>query len=337
MKTYLVTGGCGFIGSNFIKHVLREKKDASVINVDKMTYAAHPGTMRDVKSENYVFYRADISDAGELDGIFKKHDCDAVINFAAESHVDRSIISPQVFVETNVKGTLNLLQCALKYGIKRFLQVSTDEVYGSLGPEGKFTESSPISPRSPYSASKAAADMLAASFFHTYGLPVIISRCSNNYGPFQFPEKLIPLTVINALNGKEIPLYGDGRNVRDWIYVEDHVRAICMLVESGVSGEAYNIGGDSEFENIDIIRYILNKLDKPISLIKYVKDRPGHDRRYAMDFSRINKETGFKPEYRLREGLDATIKWYMDNKTWWTEIMSGNYYKEYYKSMYEGR
>ena len=335
MKTYLVTGGFGFIGSNFIRHIMDNRKDVAIINVDKITYAANPGNLAGY-SENYKFYKADIADKTGLSKIFLENKVDYVVNFAAESHVDRSIQEPSIFIRTNVEGTLNLLELSMKHNVEKFLQISTDEVYGSLGESGKFSEETPLSPRSPYSASKASADMLVTAFFHTYNMPVLISRCSNNYGPYQFPEKLIPLVAINALNDKEIPLYGDGKNVRDWIYVSDHVKGICLVLEKGKFGEVYNIGGNAEAENIDIIKYILNKLKKPHSLIKYVKDRPGHDRRYAMDFSKINKETGFIPEYNLEKGLDDTIDWYIKNESWWREILSGDY-KEYYKKMYENR
>ncbi|MHB8232271.1 MAG: dTDP-glucose 4,6-dehydratase [bacterium] len=339
MKTYLVTGGFGFIGSNFIRHILAQRKDVKIINVDKLTYAANLKNLSknmDSYSENYKFYKADIADKPELSKIFHENKIDAVINFAAESHVDRSIAGPGIFVKTNVEGTLNLLELSMKHNAGKFLQISTDEVYGSLGPDGKFSEETPLSPRSPYSASKAAADMLAMSFFHTYGMPVLISRCSNNYGPYQFPEKLIPLVIINALNNKDIPLYGDGKNIRDWIYVEDHVKGLCLVLEKGKFGEVYNIGGNSEAENKDIINYILDKLNKPRSLIKYVKDRPGHDRRYSMDFSKITAETGFLPDCNIEKGIEETLDWYIKNENWWKEILSGDY-KEYYKKMYENR
>ena len=335
MKTYLVTGGFGFIGSNFIRHVLDKQRDVEIINADKITYAANPENLEDY-STNYKFYKADIADKMALSNVFLENRIDCVVNFAAESHVDRSIADPGIFIKTNVEGTLNLLELSLKHNVGKFLQISTDEVYGSLGASGKFSEETPLSPRSPYSASKAAADMLVMSFFHTYNMPVLISRCSNNYGPYQFPEKLMPLVIINALNDKDIPLYGDGKNVRDWIHVSDHVKGICSILEKGKFGEAYNIGGNSEAENIDIIRYILNKLNKPHSLIKHVKDRKGHDRRYAMDFSKINAETGFLPEYDIEKGIDSTISWYIKNESWWREILSGDY-KEYYKKMYENR
>ena len=335
MKTYLVTGGFGFIGSNFIRYVLDKQKDIGIINADKITYAANPGNLAGY-SENYKFYRVDIADKTALSKVFQENKINCAVNFAAESHVDRSIADPGIFIKTNVEGTLNLLELSMKYRVEKFLQISTDEVYGSLGASGKFNEETPLSPRSPYSASKAAADMLAMSFFHTYNMPVLISRCSNNYGPYQFPEKLMPLVIINALNDKDIPLYGDGKNVRDWIYVRDHVKGICLVLEKGKFGEVYNIGGNSEAENVDIIIYILDKLNKPRSLIKYVKDRQGHDRRYAMDFSKINAETGFLPKYNIEKGINSTINWYKKNESWWRKILSGDY-KEYYKKMYENR
>ncbi|HEC24719.1 MAG TPA: dTDP-glucose 4,6-dehydratase [bacterium] len=335
MKTYLVTGGLGFIGSNFIRHVLDKQEEITVINVDKITYAANPGNIPN-GAKNYRFYKTDIADNIGLSKVFDENDVDCVINFAAESHVDRSIMTPGIFIKTNVDGTANLLELSLKHNVKRFLQISTDEVYGSLGSTGKFSEATPLAPRSPYSASKAAADMLVMSFFHTYDMPVLISRCSNNYGPYQFPEKLIPLTIINALHDKDIPLYGDGRNVRDWIYVADHIAGISLILEKGEPGEIYNIGGDSELENIDIINHILNRLNGSRSLIKHVKDRPGHDRRYAMDFSKIASKMGFSPKYSVDKGIEYTVNWYLKNKNWWKEILSGDY-REYYKKMYEYR
>ncbi len=335
MKICLVTGGLGFIGTNFISHVLEARRDYMIINVDSVTYAANPKNIPE-GAPNYKFHRLDIADKTGLIKVFEDNKIDYVVNFAAESHVDRSILKPDIFIKTNIEGTFNLLELSLEKGVKRFVQISTDEVYGSLGDEGMFCEVTPLSPRSPYSASKASADLIAMSFFHTYGLPVLISRCSNNYGPYQFPEKLIPLVIINALNNKEIPLYGDGKNVRDWIYVSDHVRGVLSMLENGKPGEIYNFGGNSEMKNIDIITHILNKLGKPVSLIKYVKDRPGHDRRYAMDFSKAKKDLGFSQEYSLDRGLDITMEWYGNNVKWWQEILSGEY-KKYYKQMYEGR
>ncbi|MCL4546423.1 MAG: dTDP-glucose 4,6-dehydratase [Deltaproteobacteria bacterium] len=334
MKTYLVTGGLGFIGTNFIKYVASNRKDIKIINIDSITYAANPDNIDEEKTINYKFYKIDIANNDELSEIFKKNKIDYVVNFAAESHVDRSILNPSIFIKTNVEGTLNLLKLSLEYKIEKFLQISTDEVYGSLGKEGLFTEKTPLSPRSPYSASKASADMLAMSFFHTYDMPVLITRCSNNYGQYQFPEKLIPLTIINALTGKDIPLYGDGKNIRDWVHVDDHVKGVLAVLEKGEFGEVYNIGGRSEMQNIDIISLILKKLNKPLSLIKYVKDRAGHDRRYAIDFSKINKELEFNPQLNLDKGLDLTINWYLANEKWWKKIISGDY-KNYYKIMYE--
>jgi dTDP-glucose 4,6-dehydratase len=336
MKTCLVTGGLGFIGTNFIKYIAAHRKDIAITNVDSVTYAANPCNIDEKSTPHYKFYKVDIANNDELGDVFRENKIDYVVNFAAESHVDRSILNPSLFVKTNIEGTLNLLKLSLEYKIEKFLQISTDEVYGSLGEDGLFTEITPLSPRSPYSASKASADMLVMSFFHTFGLPVLITRCSNNYGPYQFPEKLIPLTIINALTGKDIPLYGDGKNIRDWIYVADHIRGVLDVLEQGRFGEIYNIGGCGEMQNIDIISLILKKLNKPLSLIKYVKDRAGHDRRYAMDFSKITKELGFTPELNLNDGLDSTISWYLENEDWWKKIISGDY-RNYYKTMYEMR
>ncbi|RZD17005.1 MAG: dTDP-glucose 4,6-dehydratase [Candidatus Acididesulfobacter guangdongensis] len=336
MKTCLVTGGLGFIGTNFIKYLAVHRKDIAIINVDSVTYAANPCNIDEKTTAHYKFYKVDIANNDGLAEVFKKNKIDYVVNFAAESHVDRSIVNPAIFVKTNIEGTLNLLKLSLEHNIEKFLQISTDEVYGSLGKDGLFTEMTPLSPRSPYSASKASADMLVMSFFHTYGMPVLITRCSNNYGQYQFPEKLIPLTIINALTGKDIPLYGDGKNIRDWIYVDDHVRGVLDVLENGRLGEIYNIGGCGEMQNIDIITLILKKLNKPLSLIKYVKDRAGHDRRYAMDFSKISEELGFNPQLNLNDGLDMTISWYLKNEDWWKKIISGDY-RHYYKTMYEMR
>ncbi len=336
MKTCLITGGLGFIGTNFIKYLAVHRKDIAIINVDSVTYAANPCNIDEKTTAHYKFYKIDIANNDELGNVFRENNIDYVVNFAAESHVDRSIVNPAIFVKTNIEGTLNLLKLSLEHKIEKFLQISTDEVYGSLGKDGLFTEMTPLSPRSPYSASKASADMLVMSFFHTYGMPVLITRCSNNYGQYQFPEKLIPLTIINALTGKDIPLYGDGKNIRDWIYVDDHVRGVLDVLEKGRLGEIYNIGGCGEMQNIDIITLILKKLNKPLSLIKYVKDRAGHDRRYAMDFSKITKELGFNPQLNLNEGLDLTISWYLKNEDWWKKIISGDY-RHYYKTMYEMR
>ncbi|WKV08532.1 dTDP-glucose 4,6-dehydratase [Thermoanaerobacterium sp. CMT5567-10] len=332
----LVTGGAGFIGSNFIKYMLKEHKDYKVINLDKLTYAGNLENLKDVENNsNYVFIKGDITDRDIVEKIFSDG-IDYVVNFAAESHVDRSIEDPGIFLKTNVLGTQVLLDAAKKYGVKKYLQVSTDEVYGSLGETGYFTEQTSLSPNSPYSASKASADLLVRAYHHTFGIPVNITRCSNNYGPYQFPEKLIPLMIINALHGKELPVYGDGLNVRDWLYVEDHCRAIDLVLHKGKIGEVYNIGGNNEKANIEIVRLILKELDKPESLIKYVKDRPGHDRRYAIDSSKIQNELGWKPTYNFDEGMKKTIRWYLDNEEWWEKIISGEY-KDYYEKMYKNR
>jgi dTDP-glucose 4,6-dehydratase len=333
----LVTGGAGFIGSNFIRYMLKQHKDYKIINLDKLTYAGNLENLKDVEDNpNYIFINGDITDKNLVESLFFSYDIDYVINFAAESHVDRSIEDPQIFLKTNVIGTQVLLDTSKKVNVKKFLQVSTDEVYGSLGPTGYFTEQSPLSPNSPYSASKASADLLVKAYAHTYGLPVNITRCSNNYGPHQFPEKLIPLMIINAMNDKDLPVYGDGLNIRDWIYVEDHCRAIDMILHHGTVGEIYNIGGNNERTNIDIVKYILKEIGKPESLIKYVKDRPGHDRRYAIDSTKIQEELGWKPLYSFEEGMKKTIKWYLDNKGWWQKIITGEY-RDYYAKMYANR
>ncbi|AYO29929.1 dTDP-glucose 4,6-dehydratase [Biomaibacter acetigenes] len=333
----LVTGGAGFIGSNFIRYMLKQHKDYKIINLDKLTYAGNLENLKDVEDNpNYIFINGDITDKNLVESLFFSYDIDYVINFAAESHVDRSIEDPQIFLKTNVIGTQVLLDASKKVNVKKFLQVSTDEVYGSLGPTGYFTEQSPLSPNSPYSASKASADLLVKAYAHTYGLPVNITRCSNNYGPHQFPEKLIPLMIINAMNDKDLPVYGDGLNIRDWIYVEDHCRAIDMVIHHGTVGEIYNIGGNNEKTNIDIVKYILKEIGKPESLIKYVKDRPGHDRRYAIDSTKIQEELGWKPLYGFEEGMKKTIKWYLDNKGWWQKIITGEY-RDYYAKMYANR
>lgn len=332
----LVTGGAGFIGSNFIKYILKEHKDYSIINLDKLTYAGNLENLREVEGNpNYTFVRGDIADTALVDQIFEEG-IDFVVNFAAESHVDRSIEDPGIFLKTNVMGTQVLLDASKKYNVKKFLQVSTDEVYGSLGPDGYFTEQTCLSPNSPYSASKASADLLVMAYYRTYGVPVNITRCSNNYGPYQFPEKLIPLMIINALHDKSLPVYGDGMNVRDWLYVEDHCRAIDMVLHEGKVGEVYNIGGNNEKTNIQIVKTILKELGKPESLIKYVKDRPGHDRRYAIDATKIKKELGWQPRVDFDKGIKMTISWYVSHRAWWERIISGEY-KEYYERMYANR
>jgi len=334
MKNILLTGGAGFIGSNFINYILDEHSDYNVINLDKLTYAGNLENL--VTSEgkkNYRFVKGDITNVELVNSLFRKYDIKYVINFAAESHVDRSILGSEIFFRSNVLGTNVLLEAARKFSTEKFVQISTDEVYGSLGEEGLFTEDTPIHPNSPYSASKASADMMAMAFYHTYGVPVVITRCSNNYGPFQFPEKLIPLMIINSLNGKKLPVYGDGMNIRDWIYVIDHNKAIERVFEKGMSGEVYNIGASTEMPNIEIIKLILNTLGKSEEMIDFVKDRPGHDRRYAIDSSKIKNELGWEPLFSFEEAISKTIEWYINNKTWWSRIISGDY-QDYYETQY---
>ncbi|MCX5865900.1 MAG: dTDP-glucose 4,6-dehydratase [Proteobacteria bacterium] len=331
----LITGGAGFIGSNFIRFLVRERPVIGVVNLDKLTYAGNLENLEgleELAGTNYRFVRGDIADPKIMEEIWTANSIDTVINFAAESHVDRSIESAEDFIRTNVTGTLTLLETARKRGVKRFLQISTDEVYGSLGPTGKFVETTPLSPRSPYSASKAGADLLSLAFFETYKLPVLITRCSNNYGPYQFPEKLIPLMISNALEDKSLPVYGDGLQVRDWIHVEDHCRALLLVLEKGKPGEVYNVGGGNEWTNIEIVKLILETLGKPDSLIKHVADRPGHDRRYAIDFTRIERELGWRPRVNFAQGIKDTINWYVKNKSWWGRIKSGEYQKYYEKT-----
>ena len=336
----IVTGGAGFIGSNFVFYMLDKYPDYRIICVDSLTYAGNASTLASVmEEENFRFIKADICDIDDMALIFEEESPDIVVNFAAESHVDRSIEDPNIFLQTNILGTANLMNLCRKYGIKRFHQVSTDEVYGDLPldkPELFFTEETSIKTSSPYSSSKAAADLLVMSYYRTYGLPVTISRCSNNYGPYQFPEKLIPLMIANALNNKALPVYGEGINVRDWLYVEDHCKAIDLILHKGVVGETYNIGGHNEMKNIDIVRIICEKLEKPESLITYVTDRKGHDMRYAIDPTKIHNELGWLPETKFAEGIDKTIEWYLSNKEWWESIISGEY-RDYYEKMYSNR
>ncbi len=333
----LVTGGAGFIGSNFIRMMIKKYPNYFVLNVDKLTYAGNLENLSDIQSfPNYAFERIDICDREAIEKCVRKYKIDAIVHFAAESHVDRSIFGASEFVHTNIVGTSVLLDVAKENNIKRFLQVSTDEVYGSLGASGYFTEETPLHPNSPYSASKASADMLALAFYHTHQLPVVVTRCSNNYGPYQFPEKLIPLMIINALNDKPLPVYGDGMNVRDWLHVADHCAALDIVLHKGREGEIYNIGGNNEKKNIEIVKLILNYLGKPGSLISFVKDRPGHDLRYAIDSSKIQNELGWKPKYTFEQGIKETIDWYVSNQEWWKQILSGEYQK-YYKIMYENR
>ena len=337
MKRILVTGGAGFIGSNFIAMVLSEHPDCFVVNLDKLTYAGNLENLAEfVHHSNTKFVHGDICDGPLVGRLMDEHRIDAIVNFAAESHVDRSITGPKVFIETNVTGTLTLLEAARDKKVGRFLQVSTDEVYGSLGPEGKFTERTPLSPNSPYSASKASADHLVRAFGHTWGLPYNITRCSNNYGPYQFPEKMIPLMIHNALNDKELPVYGDGLYVRDWLYVYDHCAAIWRVLEQAPPGEIYNIGGCNEKANLEVIRLILQRLGKPETLIRHVKDRPGHDRRYAIDAGKIMTELGWRPSVTFEEGIVRTIDWYLGNQKWLAHVVSGDYQK-YYDQMYGGR
>ena len=327
----LVTGGAGFIGSNFINYILSKRDDYFIVNLDKLTYAGNLENLKTVeKNKNYRFVKGDITNNELVDYLFKRFNLKFVINFAAESHVDRSILGSEIFYRTNVIGTTVLLEAARRYQVEKFVQISTDEVYGSLGPVGLFTEQTPLSPNSPYSSSKASADMTALSFHHTFGLPVVVTRCSNNYGPLQFPEKLIPLMIINSLNGKKLPVYGDGLNVRDWIYVIDHNKAVELVFENGRTGEVYNIGASREMKNIEIVRLILQKLGKGEELIAYVKDRPGHDRRYAIDSSKIKNELGWAPSFNFEKAIGDTIDWYLQNKNWWERIISGEYQKYYY-------
>ena len=320
----LVTGGCGFIGSNFIRYILQHYKPAYVTNVDVLTYAGNIANLEGVVEEHgerYEFFKADIANADLMDALMTEHQFYAVINFAAESHVDRSINDPLNFIHTNVIGTSVLLECARRHGVQRFVQISTDEVYGSLGAAGRFTEQSPLDPSSPYSASKASADLLALASCKTYGQDVLVTRCSNNYGPYQFPEKLIPLMIIKALRDEPLPVYGDGKNVRDWIQVDDHCAGIVAALFEGKPGTVYNFGGNSEMVNLDLVRMILDRLGKPQSLISFVPDRLGHDRRYAIDSAFAQRELGWKPLRSFKEGLDETVQWYMDNPSWWQPLL----------------
>ncbi|MEW6614378.1 MAG: dTDP-glucose 4,6-dehydratase [Thermodesulfobacteriota bacterium] len=328
----LVTGGAGFIGSNFIRYIFAKHPHYKIINLDKLTYSGNLENLRDISSASgYRFIKGDICDTKLVDGLVDG--VDIIVNFAAESHVDRSIMDASVFINTNVLGTHVLLEAARHRRIKKFIQISTDEVYGSLGTDGYFTENTPLAPNSPYSASKASADVLVRAFHHTYNLPAIITRSSNNYGPYQFPEKVIPLFITNALADVPLPLYGDGLNIRDWLYVEDHCRAIDLVIEKGKNGEVYNIGGNCEKTNLEITKTILKILGKPERLIKYVRDRLGHDRRYAIDSNKLQRELGWSPRYTFEEGIEKTIGWYIENKPWWKKIKSGEY-QEYYNKMY---
>ena len=350
MKTYLVTGGAGFIGSNFVNYMLKKYDDVKIVNVDCLTYAGNLENLKDVENnKNYKFVKANICDREAIRKIFLEDDIDYVVNFAAESHVDRSIKDPEIFVESNVKGTVNLLNVAKEFWTVgddkykencKFLQVSTDEVYGSLGEQGYFIETTPLCPHSPYSASKAAADMLVKAYFDTFKFPINITRCSNNYGPYQFPEKLIPLIINNTLQHKNLPVYGDGLNVRDWLFVEDHCKAIDMVIKEGKLGEVYNVGGHNERTNITIVKTIINHIkdvvDPSVSenLITYVQDRKGHDRRYGIDPEKIKNDLGWYPETTFEVGIKKTIDWYLEHKNWIDNVTSRQY-KEYYSKMYE--
>lgn len=336
----IVTGGAGFIGGNFIHYMLREHPEDRIICVDCLTYAGNLSTLKNaMEAPNFRFCKINICDRKAIYQLFEEEHPNVVVNFAAESHVDRSIENPEVFLNTNILGTAVLMDACRKYGIRRYHQVSTDEVYGDLPldrPDLFFTEETPIHTSSPYSSSKAGADLLVLAYHRTYGLPVTISRCSNNYGPYHFPEKLIPLMIVNALANKPLPVYGEGANVRDWLYVEDHCRAIDLIVRKGRVGEVYNVGGHNEMRNIDIVRLICKELDKPESLITYVTDRKGHDMRYAIDPTKIHSELGWLPQIKFSDGIKVTIRWYLDNRDWWEEIISGEY-QNYYERMYGNR
>ena len=339
MRKILITGGAGFIGSALVRYIINETSDAVVV-VDKLTYAGNLMALAPVaQSERFAFEKVDICDRAELARVFTEHQPDCVMHLAAESHVDRSIENPDVFLQTNITGTAVLMDACRKYGIKRYHQVSTDEVYGDLPldrPDLFFTEQTPIHTSSPYSSSKAAADLLVLAYNRTYGLPVSISRCSNNYGPYHFPEKLIPLMIANALNDKPLPVYGEGLNVRDWLYVEDHCKAIDLIIHKGRVGEVYNVGGHNEMKNIDIVKLICKELGKSEDLITFVADRKGHDMRYAIDPTKIHNELGWLPETKFDDGIKKTIQWYLDNRTWWETIISGEY-QNYYEQMYANR
>ncbi len=336
-KIILVTGGAGFIGSNFILYFLKNHKEYSIINFDSLTYAGNLSNLSSIEdNSNYAFVKGDITNSKDVKNVFEEYNPDFVVHFAAESHVDRSILDSEVFIKTNILGTNNLLTYSREHNIQKFVHISTDEVYGSLGNEGFFTEENNISPNSPYAASKASSDLLVRAAYKTYGQNVNITRCSNNYGPYQFPEKLIPLMINNAVNDKKLPVYGDGKNVRDWIYVEDHCRAIDAVLHKGKPGEVYNIGSSNEWTNIDLIKLILKKLGKSENLITYVKDRPGHDRRYAIDSSKIREELGWKPQVEFQDGINNTVEWYLNFKKWTENIVNGEYL-EYYRKQYSER
>jgi dTDP-glucose 4,6-dehydratase len=333
----LVTGGCGFIGTNLVRWLLAHRPGWRIVNLDKLTYAGNAESLADLRGHpSYRFVRGDIANGELVADVLATEQIDAVLHLAAESHVDRSILGPAVFVETNVAGTQVLLDAARARGVARFVHVSTDEVYGSLGPTGLFTEETPLAPSSPYSASKAASDLLALAYAHTFALPVVVTRCSNNYGPYQFPEKLVPLMIANALRDEPLPVYGDGGNVRDWIHVEDHCAGLVAALEKGRPGEVYNLGAASERKNLDLVHLVLELLGKPRSLVRFVKDRPGHDRRYAIDASKAERELGFAPARRFEEALGATVAWYRENRGWWERVLSGEY-RTWYERQYGSR
>jgi dTDP-glucose 4,6-dehydratase len=330
----LVTGGAGFIGSNFVRHMIETYPSYRIVNYDLLTYAGNLENLKDIENHvNYTFVRGDINNRELVDYLVKTYSINTIVNFAAESHVDRSITGPDIFVKSNVLGTQALLDVAKENSITKYVQISTDEVYGSLGETGYFTEGTPLAPNSPYSASKAGGDMLVNAYYETFGMNVNITRCSNNYGPYHFPEKLIPLMVTNAIEEKELPIYGDGKNIRDWLHVKDHCSAIDLVIHEGKPGEIYNVGGHNERTNNEIVHLIVEKLDAPKELIKFVPDRLGHDRRYAIDPTKIETELGWKPQYTFDTGIVETIQWYLDNQDWWKNIKSGNYLK-YYKKQY---
>jgi dTDP-glucose 4,6-dehydratase len=335
MSKILVTGGAGFIGSNFVKYMLDKYSDYEIINLDALTYCGNLENLKDIEDmDNYTFVKGDIRDKELVDDLVSK--VDYVINFAAESHVDRSIEDPEIFIKSNVLGTQVLLNAAKNLGVEKYIQISTDEVYGTLGETGYFSETTPLQPNSPYSASKAGGDLITRAYFETFDLPVNITRCSNNYGPYQFPEKLIPLMISNALEDKKLPIYGDGKNIRDWLHVYDHCQAIDLVLHEGKLGEVYNIGGHNERQNIQIVKLILEALGKDESLIEFVADRLGHDRRYAIDADKIRNELGWKPKYTFETGIKETIQWYLDNQDWMDQVKSGEY-QQYYEKMYSDR
>lgn len=332
MTKILITGGAGFIGSNFVKYINDKYPDYEIVNFDLLTYCGNLENLKDIEfNDNYSFVKGNIADNDLVADTIKG--CDYVVNFAAESHVDRSIKDPEIFIKSNVLGTQVILNAALNEGIEKYVQISTDEVYGSLGQTGYFTEETPLQPNSPYSASKASGDLITRAYYQTFEMPVNITRCSNNYGPYQFPEKLIPLMISNALENKNLPVYGDGKNIRDWLHVYDHCTAIDLVLHDGKPGEVYNIGGNNEKKNIEIVKLILKYLDKDDSLIKFVDDRLGHDRRYAIDSTKIQEELGWKPKYTFETGIKETIEWYLENQDWIEQVKSGEY-QEYYRKMY---